>query len=267
MSLYSKAIAGRSLPKIIGPSGMDTALQPFLARNKVGYWCPPGNATTLPGVFGYTVPITTTATTRAVATTNMFTRMRRLGIVSTAAIGNVSSFRVAVAQFTLGNGTGLGGFFKIIRFGISDAVVVATARMALGVWSATGAMTNVEPSTLTNFIGVGHGAADANFKIFYGGSVAQTPIDLGVDFPSNTTNTDVYEFALFAPPSSDNTVHYEFTRLNTGHVAAGTLTGAAGVVLPSPATLLSPQQGMRTNNLTAAAAGFDVMSDYIETDQ
>lgn len=267
MDLYSKAIAGRAMPKIVGPSGLDTALQPLLARNKVGYWCPPGNGVIAPGVLGYTSPTITTAATRNVAVTNMFTRMRRMGVTSTAAIGNVASFRVAAAQFTLGDGNGLGGFFKVVRFGISDTLVVSTARMAMGMWATTTAIGNVEPSTLTNFIGVGHGAADTNFKIFYGGSIAQTPIDLGSDFPSNTTNTDVYELALFAPPSMSSTVYYEVTRLNTGHVATGTLTGTSGTVVPAPTTLLCPHQSMRSNNTVAAVVGFDVMSDYIETDQ
>jgi hypothetical protein len=119
---------------------------------------------------------------------------------------------------------------------------------------------------LTNVIGVGHGASDTNFKLYYGGSTAQTPIDLGANFPCTTTNTDAYELALFAPPSSNNTVHYEVTRLNTGHTASGTLTGTAGVVLPSSSTLLTYLQAWRTNNATAAAVGLDIMSDYIETD-
>lgn len=267
MRIYSKPLANRALPKFVGPSGLNAAIQPFLARNKIGYWNPPGNATTAPGILGYTAHTAIgTATLRNVAVTNFFTRMRRLGYVSVATAGGLGGARVAVAQVTLGDGTSLGGFFKVMRFGISDASVVATARTFVGVSSSTSAPTNVEPATLTNAIGMGHGAADTNFKIYYGGSAAQTPIDLGANFPSNTTNTDAYELALFAPPSSNNTVYYEVTRLNTGHTATGTLTGTAGVVVPAPTTLLTYLQAWRSNNLTAAAVGLDIMSDYIETD-
>lgn len=266
LTLYAKPLAGRALLKIVGPSGLDTSLQPMLARNRIGIWLPPGNATTVPGVMGYTtLTVVGTATARAIATTNLFTRMRRLGIVSAAGAGSLSSFRVPAAQITTGTGS-LGGFFKVIRFGISDAAAVAGARMFVGISATTGAPTNVEPSTLLNCIGIGHGAADTNLKLFYGGSVAQTPIDLGADFPINTRNTDAYDLTLFSPPSGSGEIHYEVTRLNTGHVATGVIQPNGGVALPASTTLLTYCWGYRTNNATALAVGIDVMSDYIETD-
>lgn len=267
MKLFTRQIANRLMPAFVGPSGLDSTLQPLLARNKVGYWNPPGNATTVPGVFGFTAPTITgfTATGRNVATTNMFTRMRRLGYVTAATAGTVGHWRVAVNQFTVGSSsTGLGGFTYIIRFGISDAAAVSGARMCKGVGVSI-TPTNVEPSTLTNVICLGHGAADTNFKLFYGGTAAQAPIDLGANFPANTRNVDAYELALFSPPNSSD-VHYEVTRINTGDVATGTITNSGATVLPTNTTLIAPW-GYRTNNATALAVGIDVMSAYIETDQ
>lgn len=264
--VFSKKTAGRNLLRVLGPSGLETALQPLLARNKVGYWCPQGNATTLPGVLGYTAPtIVGTATARNCTTTNTFQRMRRLGIVTSAAVGQLASYRVAAAQIAFGNGTE-GGFFKVMRFGISDPGAVPTdARMFVGMRNVTAAPTNVEPNTLTNSIGVGHGAADTNLKIFYGGSTAQPPIDLGSNFPINNPNVDVYDLALFSPPGGE--VYYEVTRLNTGHVASGYITGSAsGIILPLWSTQLSYAVVYRTNNASAVAVGLDIMSDYIETD-
>ena len=267
ITMYSKSIGGRIMPKWIGPSGVDTAVQPFIAGNKIGYWCPPGNAATLPGVLGYTAPTTVgTVTARTVTTTSLFSRMRRLGVVSVATVGGLASIRVAVAQVTIGNGDGYGGFHKVLRFGVSDAATVAGARMFIGMSSSVAAPTNVEPSALLNCIGIGNGASDANLKLFYGGSVAQTPINLGANFPANTLSTDVYELVLFSPPNQNGVVHYRVTRLNTGDVAEGTLPTANGIVLPSTATLLTYQWGYRTNNATALAVGLDIMSDYIETD-
>jgi len=265
--VYSKAIAGRMMLKQLGPSGVSTALQPLLARNKVCYWDPPGNATTVPGVFGYTaITATGTATARNVATTNLFSRMRRLGFVSSAVAGNLAGPRVAVAQVTIGDGSGNGGFYKICRFGCSDAATVAGARQFVGVSSNTGAPTNVEPSTLTNSIGVGHGAADTNLMMYCGGSSAQTPVNLGVNFPANTLNTDVYELALYSPSNDSTHVYWEVTRVNTGNVATGTFTGTAGTAIPASSTLLTYQQAWRSNNATAKAVGLDIMSDYVETD-
>lgn len=266
MIQWAQPIAGREMPWFQGPGGQSATIQPLFARNKVGIWSPPGNATTVPGVDGFTgLTLVGTATARNVATTNMFTRARRLGLVSAAGTGSLASARQAAAQFTVGAGSGLGGFFKVVRFGISDAATVAGARMFVGMSATTGAPTNVEPSTLLNCVGVGHGAADTNLKLFRGGSAAQAPIDLGANFPTNTLNTDLYELALFTPPSSAD-VRYEVTRLNTGHVATGTLANSGGVALPSTTTLLTGTWLYRTNNATALAVGIDLVSDYVETD-
>lgn len=265
--LFGRSIAHRMLPAFVGPSGLDSTVQPLLARNKIGYWCPPGNATTVPGVLGYTAPtVVGTATARTVSKSTLFTRMRRLGYVSAATPAALASVRVAAAQVHIGDGTGYGGFFKVIRFGISDAVLVSSARMFVGMAVSTSAPTNVEPSTLTNVIGVGHGASDTNLFIYCGGSAAQTPIDLGANFPTNTTQTDVYELALFSPPGLDGYVYYQVTRLNTGDVASGTLGPSNGTNLPSTASLMTYMWAYRTNNLTGAAVGLDIMGDYIETD-
>lgn len=267
LTAFAKTVAGRLTLAMRAPSGVDTCLQPFLARGCVGLWRPAGSSTAANVAGGYLTPtIVGVATSRVAAATNFFTRMKRIGYVSAATVGALAESRVAAAQITIGNGAGSGGFTKIVRFGISDAALVGTARMFVGISSNTGAATNVEPSSLINSIGVGHGAADGTLKIFYGGSAAQAPIDLGASFPANTLSTDPYELALFAEPNSTR-VDYQVTRLNTGQVASGVLTAAtAGLQLPAPATLLSQHKAWRTNNATALAVGLDLISDYIETD-
>ena len=266
-TLFFKLLAGSTMLAVMGPSGLDAALQTSLARNDVGYWRPQGNSVVVPGVLGYTAPtIVGTPTARNVATTNFYTRLCRLGYVSAATAAAFAESRVAAAQVTIGAGAGVGGFLKVVRFGISDAAAVAGARMFVGVSSNTAAATNVEPATLLNSIGVGHGAADTNLKIFFGGSAAQAPIDLGANFPANTRSVDAYELALFASTENGN-VGWAVTRLNTGAVASGTLTAAtAGTQLPLNTTLLSYHKAWRCNNATALAVGLDIMSDYIETE-
>jgi hypothetical protein len=261
--MFRRQIAGRQLPGFIGPSGLDSALQPFLARNKVGYWCPPGNAATVPGVLGFTAPTVTgfTATARNVATTNRFTRMRRLGYVTAATAGAVGQWRHAAPQFTVGGPSGLGGFHYIVRFGISDAVLVADARMFMGV-RVSATPSNVEPSALTWLLGMGHGAGHTTMSIYSGGSSAQAPIPLGADFPVST-NTDPYELAIFCPPG-ETVMHWQATNLRTGASQSGSISGGS-TIMPTETTLIGPW-GYRTNNATAAAVGLDVMSAYIETD-
>ena len=266
--LYAKSIGGRVLPKFVGPSGIDFAIQPLMAQDKVAIWSPPGNATTLPGVFSFTAPTSlSTVTARSVGTGNLFARVRRLGFVTSTTAGSVTGhYNVSAGtQWTVGTGAGLGGFFYVTRFGESSAATVAGSREFVGMTSNVSAPTNVEPSTLTNSIGVGYGAADTNLKLYYGGSAAQTAIDLGASFPIRTLSTDMYELILFASPATSTSVGYKVTRLNTNNVAEGTISGTAGTAIPASTTLLGHRAWI-TNNATALAVGIDVASIYISSD-
>ena len=261
LTLYGKKIGGRTMLAQMGPSGLDTALQPNLGGNKVALWMPPGNSTAAPGLFGMSaLAVTGSAAARIVATTNMLTRMTRLAYVSAATAGALAGVREVAAKYTTGAGAGLGGFFARYRFATSDAANVAGARMFVGLAASTGAPTNVEPSTLVNVIGVAQLSTSANLQIVYGGAVAQAPIDLGAGFPANTASQDVYELTLFSPPAGG--CYYEVTRLNTGTKASGFL---AALVCPAGTTLLCHQL-WRTNNATAVAVGLDICGIYIETD-
>ena len=263
--VFRRSIANRQFPAFNGPLGVASPIQSMMARKRVCYWSPPGSSNAAPAVLGFAAFSITgfTGTARFVAATNAFTRQRRLGYVTAATAGSVGRWLQNDGQFTVGNGSGLGGFFYVVRFGISDAAAVSGARMFMGVRLPT-APANVEPSTLTDCIGVGHGAADTNFSIYYGGSAAQTPIDLGASFPSNTRSTDVYELALFSAPSSGD-VHWQVTRINTGDIASGSIVNSGSTVLPTASTFLNAW-GYRTNNATALAVGLDVMLAYAETD-
>ena len=257
--------AGRMLPAFVGPSGLESALQPHFGRNKIGIWTPPGNATTVPGVFGIAAPTATgTATARNVAATNALTRARRLGYVSAATAGALCGIHWTTAQFTVGDGAGLGGFYLEITFGMSSAAALASGRAFIGMSASVAAPTNVEPSTLTNSFGIAKLSTSNNFRLVYGGSSAQTPIDLGSNFPADTLSADLYNLVLFSAPSSGD-VHYRLQRLGTPFLAEGTITNSDSTVLPTASTFLAPRL-WRTNNAAAQAMGIDIVNVYIETD-
>jgi len=262
VKLFGRDVAGRLMLAMKGPSGLDTSVQPFIARNKIGYWTPIGNAATLPLADGMAAPTSLgTATARSVAVTNMFTSMKRLGYVSVATAGGSCGARLAALQFWRGNAAGLGGFHLITRFGISDAAAVANARMFVGLVGVTTAIGNVEPTTLLNIIGVGCNAGATTLSVLHNdGSGAATSVSLGASFPANTRSVDVYELALFAAPNAA-TVSWRVERLNTGDAATGTIS----TDLPAATQLLAPQL-WRNNGATALAVGLDLMSLYLETD-
>ena len=268
--LYGKNIGGRMLPKFLGPDGFDSALQPFLGTNRFAYWNPPPTVATAPGttigVNGLALSTTGTLTSRTIATTNMFTRMKRLGLQTGTGTNINCSAYVANTSYTIGTGTtpALGGFYFVARFGDQDAV--SAVRFFAGMSSTVTSYFIGEPSTLTNSIGIGYGTADTNYKIFYGGSAAQTPVDLGANFQCKTANTTAMELILYSPPNSSSTVYYRVTVLNTGNTTAGTLTAATiGTQLPANTTLLAPRM-TKNNAASAAATGFDAISLYVESD-
>jgi hypothetical protein len=257
----------RVMAAVVGPSGMDYALQPSLWRQKSGRWNPSGNSATLPGVDGFLAwTAVGTPTARNVATTNRLTRMRRIQYPSASTAGSLCSLRAPAAQFSTGTGSGDGGFFYSVRFAITDAATVSGARMFVGMSSATAVPTNVDPSSLLNSFGVAQLSTDATqLYLVCGGSAAQTAIALGTDFPPANPSVP-YDLMLWCPPNSNGEVSYQLERIDTGTSIGGTLTPATpGLQTPANTTLLAPRL-WRCNNATALAVSLDVINAYIETD-
>lgn len=262
-SLFGRRVAGRVLPAIMGPSGLDTSLQPLLARNKVAWANPQGNGTVIAAV-GITLTATGTATGANVDTTNIHNAIRRLEYaVTTAAATAVAGWRGPANQYWIGNPANqLGGFFMVCRFGRSRGVAAnATLRGFTGFSSQTAAPGDADPSTsFSNMIGVGCDAADTNYHIMHRtGTGVATKVDTG--FAKAVSDTaEMYELAMFTPPS-DNDVWVQFTRLSDG----ATFTHTISTNLPTDTTLLSPR-GHYSVGGTSAVIGYALASLYIETD-
>lgn len=261
--MFMREIANRAMIAYTGPSGLDTSLQPHFGRNKNAIWSPAGNSTTITAIGAAALTAVGTATAANVATTNRHTYQKRLEyLVTTAATTAVAGFRYAAAQWTVGGpSAGDGGFHMICRWGPATGVGTTTNRAFVGM-GPTAAPTDVEPSTITNMIGMGWDAADTNIQLMYRGAGAVTKVDLGASFPVPTADrTKAYEIALFSPPGTTQSVGYEVTDLATGAVATGTIT----TNLPSTTTLLAPRGWMSVGG-TSSVIGLALMSLYIETD-
>jgi hypothetical protein len=261
---FGRSVAGRLLPAIRGPSGLDTSLQPFLGRNKIAQFIPLGNGGTDSQV-GIAVTATGTAQTTAVATTNFVTYMRRREWAVTAAAATaVAGIRGNAQQFGLGGtAAGLGGFFFIWRWGVGRGATTATHRAFAGLRGAAAAPTDVNPSTLLNMCGMGYDAADTNIQFMRNdGTGAATKIDLGASFPKPSVNdATMYEIAMFAPPGTTQSLTYLVTNLATGATATGTVT----TDLPATTTLLNPDAYVSVGG-TSSVIGFVTAGFYMETD-
>ena len=237
-------------------------VQPLFGQKAIGRWTAIANSATMSND-GLNAPTATgTATARTQASTSFATGMRRCGFVSAATVNSATGARLGSAQFWRGNAAQAGGFFFVTRFMISDASLVTTANMFVGLQASTVAPTDVAPSTLVNQLGVGCDSGDTVLQLYAAGSGAQTRTSLGASFPVNTVTTDLYELALYAPPNG-STVMYQVTHVNTGAVATGTIS--AGANLPSTTTFMTPQI-WRSNGGTASAVAIDVTSLYTEVE-
>lgn len=259
---FARDVSGAVMPSFQGPDGRPFALQPWIGQKLVAIWSPLfSNATTTGAQFGfYTLGLGTFAA-RNFATTNAFAAMRRIGNVSAATAGSRAGAYTAV-NWWRGNAAGLGGFRAVFRFGISDASLVGTANTFVGfAASSTVGSGNSDPSGSLNIVGIGADIADTNMQIMVNdGTGAATKINLGANFPANTTNVDAYELALYTPPNGTS-IGYRVTRLNTGDVATGTLSTDLPV-----STLGLNAIFMRGNTTTAAVVALDILSMYIESE-
>jgi Protein of unknown function (DUF2793) len=263
LNIFGRKLGGRMLPGICGPSGLDTALQPHLGSNTVSLFLPNGNSLTV-NALGFSSSGTGTATAANIMTTNRHTRMKRIEyLVTTAATTAVAGWRSSTTQYSIGAATaGDGGFHAVMIWGPATGVATSTNRAFCGMRDSV-APSDVEPSTITNMVGMGWDAADANIQFMHNdGSGVATKIDLGASFAVPTVDrTSVYRIAMFSPPGTTQLLSYEVTNLVTGAVATGSVT----TNIPANNVLITPNLHMSVGG-TSSVVGVAVMKVYVETD-
>ena len=261
--MFARKIADRYLPAIVGPGGLDTALQPLLARNRIAWFNPPGNATTV-HQHGMLTSTTGTATGANVTTMSIHTAMKRLEYAAnTASTSAVSGIRHASLQYHTGSlSNPYGGFMFIARFGPSrGAASNATKRVWAGMVSTIAAPTDVDPSIwAANGIGIGADSTDVNLQIMHrNGTSVMTKIDTGI--PKATSDaTTMYELSIYATPKKSS-VNVQLIRLDDNLVFEHEIS----TNLPSTSQLLTWQIWNSVGG-TSSVIGVAISSIYIETD-
>lgn len=264
--LFGRNVAGRSMPAFIGPSGLDAALQPLLARNRVAILQALGNVATI-SVFGTSgFSSAGTATAYAVNTENgLYGAMRRMEVLRTS-VANQTCYQILQnLQYFLGNAPGLGGLTYVCRWGPATGISNPAHTAFCGMRNSAAAVNSTsDPSVIhTTFFGMGYDSNDNNVQFMHreSGLAPTTKIDLGPSFPKPSQDrTAVYELAMFSAPNS-GVVTYEIRDLTTGAVATGTVTEN----LPAGDALLSHVLHMGTGG-ESAVIGQSFTSLYIETD-
>ncbi len=263
--LYSRSLAGRIIPKWMGPSGVDYPLQPHIGLNNVTVWR--GGATTTAGTFAAQIgamPYTSASPSAPLIPTPASTSLRNQTYRSTIRTGTtagaIAYIRPNALRIWRGNAAGFGGYFVIIRFALSGTIQTGQ-RSFVGITDVASNPTNVDPTTSTTpgKIGLAQNAATGNWSLVHNVTgTAPTIIALGANFPIN--NTDLYEIALYSAPNGAN-IGYRVVNWSTNQQTSGTLT----TNIPTSTTFMGPVAWI-TNNATGAQSEMDFVSAYVETD-
>jgi len=247
------------LPHFVGPSGLDSALQPALFGNSVYMWLP-GTGTTLAINFGTSFTARNNGTSAAQAhptktSTNALTSMNRAtfgtGTTATGTSGVQSTATVAWR----GNATNLGGFFFFSRFGVETHE--ASMRYMIGLTANNAAMA-ADPSTLANSILLVKDAADANWFVSTRNATTGTKTPTGLAVAAN----DVLDFLIFCRPN-DTKVTVRLVNAVTGVVYLDDVEITS--TLPVNTTFMYMWAGcMSTVGTTAKLLALNRL--YLETD-
>lgn len=262
--MFGRNVGGRMMPSFIGPSGLESSLQPSLARNKVALWSPAGNATTVTQI-GMSAGTLGTATQANVSSGSIFAAMRRLDyLITTASATAIACLTSAAAtnnQYFRGSAP-IGGFHIVLRFGGATGMSNTSHRFYAGLTSAAMNFADAEPSSRANLIGVGYDSADSNWHLMHkAGTGAATKTDLGASFPRQSADrSKMYELVLFCPPGGTG-VFYEFTELGTTNIASGEITSN----LPDADTTMKWGIVASAGGVSSVV-GISVASAYVETD-
>lgn len=255
-TLFARKLA-RTLPAFIGPSGVDSSVQPHLGSNRASWFRPVGNATTVetPGIVLTTIG---TATTANWASTNLFTNGKRLSYISAAGAGSAGGWRENVLKYSLGSNN-WGGFHIMARFGC--LTLPAGYRQFVGLYGTAGVIGNVDPSSLVNMCGLAKDTADTNLQFMHNDAAGTaTKIDTGLAMATS----DVFDFRMFCSPGG-TTIFFALQKVTGGGTwVTGDSTGAASNI-PSASTGLAIQNWCN-NNATASAIDPHWFNYYIETD-
>lgn len=225
-----------------------------LGRRAPRLWLPQTGTTI--GLFGMGGTSIGTVSHPALASTNFQTQMRRARFASAASAGSFAGIRGPDTITWLGNAATLGGFDFVCRF--SMPTNLANVRAFVGLYASTAALTNVDPSSLFNMIGMGLDSADANWQMMHNDqSGGSTKNNLGASFVKSTTA--VYEIRMRASPNASQ-IRWQVTRLD----AAGLQSGVAFGNIPQNTVFLTPYIWI-TNNAVASAAQIEMARLYLDT--
>jgi hypothetical protein len=262
LDIYAKTVAGRVLPKWIGPAGLDTPFQAALFSNNTVIWTPT-NATAgaWQGAAAGTGAGTFTSTLPTAGNLYSVQRRGKWATVVTTANQQVGQ-RNADMQFFRGSSAGQGGFFFVARFGLEGWTT--NTRYFVGLTTGTtNILASQNPSANTNTIGLAIDSGDTQWSFIHNDNVGTATKDALSGMPALASGQG-YDLYMFARPN-DTVVYYRIDNANTG---AAIVEGSVNTDLPVNTTMMAPAAvAGNVANTAAGAAAIGLNRIYIETDR
>ena len=255
--IFAKNIGGRIMPAFMGPSGLDSTLQPHVARNRWSLWSPIVASATISAIGSAALTAVGTATASpAWASTNVHTRGNRLDyLVTTAATSAIAGYREATARWR-----GTDGYHHIFRVSPATGGTVATRRFFCGMAASVAAQTDVQPSSQLSIVGVGYDAADTTWQVMFNdGTGTATKVNTAITRPS-TDRPGIYSVMIFVPPGGASA---SVTITDEG---AGTTYSTSSTTDLIVATTAVAARAYHSVGGTSSIVGLSLFGGYIESD-
>ena len=260
LTYFAEDHAGRMLPSVIGPSGVDLNLQSALFNSNIIMWIPSGTTTTVSIGWGVVwAPRNTTGaqSSPTKSSSTPLTSLSRALFSSTAAINTGSGTQSASTTSWLGNADGLGGFLFFARFGV-ETLTATTGKILVGLAALNSTLaTATEPSANAGTIALCKDSTDTTWQIVTRGASAITktntllPITVG----------QILDLYIHSAPNSQSVKF---------HIKDGA-TGADLYISAAITTNLPPNNVFfyihaQIMNTTAAVAALALNRLYLESD-
>lgn len=208
--LYDRVLGGRHLLRFIGPSGLDSALQPAFFANNITMWLP-GTGTTQAISFGVSYTTSTTQAHPTIANTNFMTQMKRATYTTTTTAANAAGVRSTAPVCWRGNAAGQGGFFFAARFGI--LTYTSTMRIFVGLTAASGVMAG-DPSAINDTIAMTKDTGETTWQVMTRDTSAASKTSTGRTTAAAGT-AEIFDFYAFCKPN-DSHIYVRVTDVTSG---------------------------------------------------
>lgn len=232
--------------------------------NHIGHLIPVPNtaAPTLIGMPGFTLSnCTQTARTISLSPDPYFLVPRTAYVANGSGSNYLMTMRHTAATLcVVGSNNYSNGFVFQCLFGIGDNAHYSTSRMFLGLTATTSALSNVDPATMTDCIGIGHNSGDTTFKLYSGGSTPNTVIDTGI--PRNSAQRDMVQLTIMCsgvttyPGGPTKLVHW--CARGSGYNKRGYIKTDDAATFPVSGTLLNSFNAFRTPGSGGGTVAIDI---------